>query len=202
MNMLHLSCSPRGQESESYRLSQKIIGFLQGRTPALTVVHRNAAEGEMVHIDGNYAAVLGAAQEPSGFSVEGSISCSEQLIRELEQADVVLISTPMHNLTVPSALKAWIDHVVRIRRTFDVTPQGKIGTLRDRPVYIAVSSGGVYAGERARQPDFLTTYLKTILASIGLHDLRFFSVQGTAFGPDALAQARAEADLALRTHFA
>jgi FMN-dependent NADH-azoreductase len=202
MNILHLSCSPRGQESESYRLSQKIIGFLQGRTPALTIVHRNAAEDDVVHVDGNYAAVLGAAQEPPEFSAEGSISRSELLIRELEQADVVLISTPMHNLTVPSALKAWIDHVVRIRRTFDVTPQGKIGTLRDRPVYIAVSSGGVYSGERARQPDFLTTYLKTILASIGLHDLRFFSVQGTAFGPDALAQARVEADLALRTHFA
>jgi FMN-dependent NADH-azoreductase len=91
--------------------------------------------------------------------------------------------------------------VVRIRRTFDVTPRGKIGTLRDRPVYIAVSSGGVYSGDRARQPDFLTTYLKTILASIGLHDLHFFSVQGTAFGPDAVLQARAEAELALRTYF-
>jgi FMN-dependent NADH-azoreductase len=201
MNMLHLSCSPRGQESESFRLAQKIIGFLQGRAPALTVVHRNAAEGGLAHVDGNYAAVLGAAQEPPGFSAEGSISRSEQLIRELEQADIVLISTPMHNLTVPSALKAWIDHVVRIRRTFDVTPRGKIGTLRDRPVYIAVSSGGVYSGDRARQPDFLTTYLKTILASIGLHDLHFFSVQGTAFGPDAVLQARAEAELALRTYF-
>ncbi|AKZ64690.1 NAD(P)H dehydrogenase [Herbaspirillum hiltneri N3] len=201
MNILHLSCSPRGQESESYRLSQKIISFLQSRTPALAVVRRNAAEGDVAHVDANYADVLGAAREPAGFSVEGSISRSEQLICELEQADAVLISTPMHNLTVPSALKAWIDHVVRIRRTFDVTPQGKIGTLRDRPVYIAVSSGGVYSGERARQPDFLTTYLKTILASIGLHDLHFFSVQGTAFGPHALAQARADADQALRKHF-
>ena len=104
---------------------------------------------------------------------------SEELIRELESADFVVIGTPMHNLTVPSALKAWIDHVVRARRTFNVTPAGKVGTLRDRPVFVAIASGGRFSGERARQPDFLTPYLKAILGMIGLHDLTFFSVQGT-----------------------
>jgi FMN-dependent NADH-azoreductase len=53
-----------------------------------------------------------------------------------------VIGTPMHNFTVPSALKAWIDHIVRVRRTFNVTPAGKVAMLRDRPVFIAVSSGG------------------------------------------------------------
>ncbi|WP_245267991.1 NAD(P)H-dependent oxidoreductase [Rhizobium sp. 42MFCr.1] len=35
------------------------------------------------------------------------------LVRELETEDYLVISTPMHNLTIPSSLKAWIDHVVR-----------------------------------------------------------------------------------------
>jgi len=108
----------------------------------------------------------------------------------------------MHNLTVPSALKAWIDHVVRARRTFHVTREGKLGTLRDRPVFVAVSSGGIFSGERARQPDFLTAYLKTILGSIGLRDLTFFSVEGTGYGPDAVAEARDRTDRALQAHFA
>ena len=50
------------------------------------------------------------------------MSQSEELIAELESSDFVVIGTPMHNFTVPSALKAWIDHVVRVRRTFTVTP--------------------------------------------------------------------------------
>ncbi len=103
--------------------------------------------------------------------------------------------------TVPSGLKAWIDHIVRVRRTFNVTTQGKVGTLRDRPVFVAVSSGGRYSGDHARQPDFLTPYLKAILATIGLHDLTFFSVEGAAFGQDAAAQARARADQALQAYF-
>jgi FMN-dependent NADH-azoreductase len=107
----------------------------------------------------------------------------------------------MHNFTVPSALKAWIDHVVRVRRTFDVTRGGKAGMLRDRPVFVAVSSGGRYSGERAGQPDFLTPYLKAILGVIGLHDLAFFSVEGSALGLDALAEARARTDQALQAYF-
>jgi FMN-dependent NADH-azoreductase len=108
----------------------------------------------------------------------------------------------MHNFTVPSALKAWIDHVVRARRTFNVTKEGKVGRLRDRPVFVAVSSGGRFSGERARQPDFLTPYLKAVLGTIGLRDLTFFSVQGTGSGPDAVAEARTKTDQALQEYFA
>jgi FMN-dependent NADH-azoreductase len=127
---------------------------------------------------------------------------SEELIQELESSDFVVIGTPMHNFTVPSALKAWIDHVVRARRTFNVTKEGKVGRLRDRPVFVAVSSGGRFSGERARQPDFLTPYLKAVLGTIGLHDLTFFSVQGTGSGPVAVAAARAKADRTLQEYFA
>ena len=107
----------------------------------------------------------------------------------------------MHNFTVPSALKAWIDHIVRVRRTFDSTKEGYVGRLRDRPVFVAVSSGGRYSGERARQPDFLTPYLKAILGIIGLHDLTVFSIEGTALGPDAVVEARIRADQAIEDHF-
>jgi FMN-dependent NADH-azoreductase len=120
----------------------------------------------------------------------------------VEQADVLVISTPMHNFSLPSALKAWIDHVARVRRTFTISAQGKTALLRDRPVFIAIASGGRFSGERARQPDYLTPYLRDVLNMIGLHDLRFFSVQGTAMGPQAIDEARALAEDQLRAHFA
>ncbi len=166
------------------------------------MVERAIGGGALPHIDDGYATALGASQPSSAeLSQAGSFARSEELIRELESADFVVIGTPMHNFTVPSALKAWIDHVVRIRRTFHVTADGKAGALRDRPVFVAVASGGRFSGERARQPDFLTPYLKAILATIGLHNLTFFSVEGTAFGPDAVAAARARTDQALQEYF-
>jgi FMN-dependent NADH-azoreductase len=107
----------------------------------------------------------------------------------------------MHNLSVPSSLKAWLDHVVRARRTFTMTASGKVGMLGDRPVYVAIASGGRFSGERARQPDFLTPYLTTILAMIGLHDVTFFSVQGTGAGSDAVDATRIETEAELQAHF-
>ncbi|MBC9035098.1 NAD(P)H-dependent oxidoreductase [Sphingomonas sp. JC676] len=198
MNILHVSCSPLGQAAESHRLSQRIVGFLLAREPGATVTNRVIGDGTIPHVDENYAIAQQSTADPSQ---EGSIALSEELIQEVERADFVVIGTPVHNFTVPSALKAWIDLVVRARRTFDVTKDGKIGRLRDRPVYVAVASGGRYSGERARQPDFLTPYLKAVLGVVGLRDLTFFSVQGTASGPDAVAEAKASADQAVQDHF-
>jgi FMN-dependent NADH-azoreductase len=66
---------------------------------------------------------------------------------------------------------------------------------------IAVASGGRFSGERARQPDFLTPYLTTILAMIGLHELRFFSVEGTGAGTEAVAATRDATETAPQAHF-
>lgn len=196
--ILHVSCSPRGQAAESYRLSQKVVGYLLQKEPTAIVVNRALGSGKIAHVDENYAISQSSSAD---VSQEGSMAQSEELVGELESSDFVVIGTPMHNLSVPSVLKAWIDHVVRARRTFNVTPAGKVGTLRDRPVFVAISSGGRFSGERARQPDFLTPYLKTILGTVGLHDVTFFSVQGTGSGPDTVAETRATTDRELQKHF-
>jgi FMN-dependent NADH-azoreductase len=202
MKILYLTCSPRGHASESDKLAREIIGHLLKSAPSATLINRVIGGGAISHIDESYATALGAAQYSlAEMFPEGSMAQSEKLIQELESSDIVVIATPMHNFTVPSALKAWIDHIVRVRRTFDATANGKVGTLRDRPVFVAVSSGGRYSGERARQPDFLTPYLTAVFGIIGLHDLTFFSIEGTSSGPEAVAAARARTDQALRTYF-
>jgi FMN-dependent NADH-azoreductase len=202
MNILHLSFSPRGPDSESQRLALRIIEHLQRAHPTAARVERALGTDAPPPIDGAHATALGAAQaSPAEASNAGTLSLSETLISELERADVVVIATPMHNFSVPAALKAWIDHIVRVRRSFDVGPQGKLGRLRDRPVLVAVSSGGAFSGERARQPDFLTPYLRAVLAVIGLRDVTFFTVEGTGGGAEAVAQARARAERALQAHF-
>jgi FMN-dependent NADH-azoreductase len=202
MKILHVSCSPRGDVAESHRLAQSIIGLLIESEPAATVITRVLGSGTIPHIDGPYATALGTSQTSLvELFPEGTMAFSEQLVQELESADVVVIGTPMHNFTVPSALKAWIDHIVRVRRTFDITSRGYVGRLRDRPVFVAISSGAKFSGERARQPDFLTPYLTTVLDVIGLRDVTFFSVQGTSANADALAEIRMKTNQVLQAHF-
>jgi FMN-dependent NADH-azoreductase len=82
---------------------------------------------------------------------------------------------------------------LRSHRTFHPTPQGKVGLMKDRATFVLVSSGGFHVGERAKQADFLTPYLRYALASIGIHDVHFFPLQALIFGPEAAAQAVQEA---------
>jgi FMN-dependent NADH-azoreductase len=179
MNILHIDCSPR-PESHSRYLSVAIVQKLLEVSPVASITRRDLGADPLPHATADYATTLSSPATLAA-PVKGSLDRAEALIHEIEAADVIVLGTPMHNLTVPSVLKAWIDQVLRAGRTFKSTPSGKIGMLRDRPVFIAIASGGVFSGERANQPDFLTPYLAVVLGSIGLKTLQFLSVQATAF---------------------
>ena len=179
MNILHIDSSPR-QQSHSRQLSAAIVEKLLEVAPGADIIRRDLGTDPLPQTVALYAAAL-ASPATLAAPPTGSLDLSEQLIREVEAADAVVIGTPMHNLTIPSVLKAWIDQVLRVGRTMKSTPAGKVGMLRDRPVLIGVGSGGFFTGERANQPDFLTPYLSLSLSSIGLKTQQFFPLQGTAF---------------------
>jgi FMN-dependent NADH-azoreductase len=179
MNILHIDCSPR-PESHSRQLSAAIVKKLLEAAPGASISRRDFAATPLPHAGPDYATALSS---PATLAAppRGALVLSEALIQEVEAADMIVIGTPMNNLTVPSVLKAWIDQILRAGRTFMSTPGGKVGMLRDRPVFIGIASGGVFTGDRANQPDFLTPYLSVVLGSIGLKTLQFVSVQATAF---------------------
>ena len=179
--ILYISCSPRGAASHSQAFAGELLARLRTLYPAAIVKSRDLALEPPVLADASFSnAVLDPAAPQQPFAQ------SEILIRELECADAIVIATPMHNFTVPAVLKAWIDQVVRIRRTFASTPTGKTGLLTDRPVFIVVASGGWFSGPSPTgapaQPDFLTPYLRTVLNTIGLHDIHVFILEGVARG--------------------
>lgn len=198
MSILRIICSPRGRASESYRLSQRIVERIAGAAPAIVDVDAKT----LPHVDPDYAAALSARQDPGGPALErGALRRSAEQIRLLREASHIVIATPMHNFTMPSSLKAWIDHVVRVRHTFSITPQGKVGSLPGRPVYVAIASGGDFSSsDPRRQQDFLTPYLRYVLGTIGLTDVTFFSVQGSVRSPVELEAARGRAEAAIAAH--
>lgn len=192
MNILHIDCSPR-PGSHSRQLSAAIVERLLEVAPAASISRRDLGADPLPHATADYATTLSSPVTLAA-PLEGSLVRAEALIGEVEAADVIVIGTPMHNLTVPSVLKAWIDQILRAGRTFKSTPAGKVGMLRDRPVFIGIASGGVFTGERANQPDFLTPYLSVVLGSAGLKTLQFLPVQATAFlVGDQAASAREKA---------
>jgi FMN-dependent NADH-azoreductase len=196
MNILHIDASPR-QGSHSRELSAAIVEKLLEVSPGASITRRDLGTEPLPHAEADYAVTLSSPATLAA-PLKGALDFSEALIQEIEAADVIVIGTPMHNFTIPSVLKAWIDQILRVGRTMKSTPAGKVGMLRDRPVFIGVASGGIFTGDRANQPDFLTPYLSLALSSIGLKTQQFISLQATAFLDwDQAALAREKALAAL-----
>jgi FMN-dependent NADH-azoreductase len=185
MNILHIDCSPR-PESHSRQLSAAIVAKLRSIRPDAKISRRDLGYEPIPHFGPDYAAVLASPASLAAARPDcDALALSEQLIREVEDSDVIVIGTPMNNFTIPSVLKAWIDQILRVGRTMKSTPTGKVGMLQDRPVFVGIASGGVFAGDRANQPDFLTPYLSAALGCIGLHTVHYLPLQATPFIDEA-----------------
>jgi FMN-dependent NADH-azoreductase len=199
--ILHLRCSPRGAAAFSSRMAEEVLARLLHHHKGAEIVFRDLSAQPPPVVDSAFsAAILGPPGEVPPALVE-----SEALIRELEAADLLVIATPMHNYCVPAVLKAWVDQIVRIHRTFASTPGGKVGKLHDRPAWLVVASGGWFTGPSPSgapaQPDFLTPYVRAVLNTIGVFDLHILTMEGVTRGADiaeaAFGKARAALDRTL-----
>ncbi|MEZ5688554.1 MAG: NAD(P)H-dependent oxidoreductase [Caenibius sp.] len=181
MKILHIDCSPR-EDAYSRKLSAAMVARLLALVSDAEIVRRDLGMKPVPHPDADYATSLSAPDKLTGEDTHTATSMSEQLIREVEAADILVIGTPMNNFTVPSVLKAWIDQILRMGRSIGASPTGeKIGLLQDKPVFIGIASGGVFTGDEAKQPDFLIPYLTAALGCVGIETLQFFPLQATAF---------------------
>lgn len=118
-----------------------------------------------------------------------------QALAELKSADVLVVAAPMYNFSVPSTLKAWIDHVAKAGETFKYTETGPVGLLKAKRAVLVVGTGGVYSQGPAAAADFVVPFLKTVLGFMGIPQVDVVRVEGVALGAStkdaALAQVAA-----------
>jgi FMN-dependent NADH-azoreductase len=187
--LLHVSVSARGAASHSRRVAGDLIAALRRAGRDIAVVERDLAAEPLPHPDAPFVAANLTPPDARDDAARQALALSETLIGELEAADTILLSTPMHNFTVPSALKAWLDHVVRPGRTFRITPAGKVGLLERRPVLAIVACGGRFEGSLlggvpGAQEDFLSDYLRYVLGIVGLADVDVLRLEALNRGPE------------------
>jgi FMN-dependent NADH-azoreductase len=184
--LLFLECSPVGRDSLGAKLVLAALRQCNALGHEIQVTTRSLTEEPLAPLSAQYARAVASSAPPD----DPAVALSERLIGELDACDRLLISTPMHNFTVPASLKLWIDHVLRNGRSFASTPDGKVGLLRDRPTLVLVRSGSACVGDAARQPDFLTPYLRHALSVVGIRKLRFAYLPGRFPSDEALARTR------------
>lgn len=192
MTLLHISASPRGSLSHSRKIGRILVDRLCAET-GLKVTRRDLVQTPPPWPDARFAEASLCPEDQRTDQHRHDLEVSETLIGELEAANALVIDSPMHNFTVPAAFKAWIDLVARPNRTFRGSPAGKVGLLADRPVVFIMASGGPVGDQPSAQTDFLTPYVRYVLATIGLTDLHAICLDSLRRGPDAVDRAETAA---------
>ena len=191
--LLFLTSSLFGEESKSARVAGEFVSAWKAANPAARVINRDLAT-TVPHLTGEH---LGAWMTAPADRSERQLAIareSDPLIEEVEAADEIVIAAPMYNFSIPSTLKAWLDHITRAGRTFRYTEKGPEGLLKNKKVFVVTARGGVYTGDSpAKAYDFQEPYLRAILGLNGLTDVTFIHVEGQKMGPDAAAAALARA---------
>ena len=193
-SLLHVSVSPRHGGSISRRVAGQLIAAFKTADPSLRVVERDLAAEPIPHIDAAFAAASLMPEPERTDTDQAALAFSEALIAELAAANRILISTPLHNFTMPSALKAWLDHVMRPGRTFRGTAAGKIGLLADRPTFAIITCGGRFGDDASAQTDFLSPYLRYALTTMGLVDVDIIRLGELKRGPAKVEEAFRQAE--------
>jgi len=176
--ILHLISSPRGPESLSIKLAEATISKIQQQYPGSTVDTVNLIETNVPHLDTAHLRSFYTPEEQLTPEDQDAIHYSDEAISQLIAADIIVIGAPLYNFGIHSSLKAWIDHIARAGKTFSYGEQGPEGLVKNKKVYIAMSSGAVYSEGLYKTYDFVSGYLTSVLGFLGMIDLTVFRVEG------------------------
>jgi FMN-dependent NADH-azoreductase len=187
--LLYVSASLFGAGSKSRLIAGEFVEAWRRSNPGTTFVERHLDPASIPHLTQATLAALMTPAEQRDAAQSEAVAFADTLIEEIEAADTVVLAVPMYNFTVPSTLKAWIDHITRAGRTFRYTASGPEGLLKGKKVFIVTGRGGVYTGDSpARGFDFQEPYLRGMLGFLGLDDVSFIHVEGLAISPESATQ--------------
>jgi FMN-dependent NADH-azoreductase len=161
--------------------------------PGATVTERDLVSASVPHLGVDLLGGFFGKPEELTEAQKGALALSNSLVDEVFAASLIVIGVPMYNFSIPSALKAWIDHVIRAGRTFQYTAEGPKGLVTGKKAVLFLASGGVYSDGPYKPYDFQETYLRAILGFIGITDVTVVRAEGLAMGPDAATKAVADA---------
>lgn len=178
MKILHLISSPRGEASFSIKLGNAIVEKLQAANADSTVNVHSLVKTPFPHLEEAHLNSFFTPVESRTPEMLEAVKHSDQAIAELQDADVIVIGVPMYNFGIHSTLKAWIDHIARAGITFRYTESGPEGLVKNKKVYLAISTGGIYSEGAMKAYDFTEPYLRSVLGFLGMTDITAYRVEG------------------------
>jgi FMN-dependent NADH-azoreductase len=195
--LLNIDSSPLAEASISRQLTTEYVRSWKLANPTGKVITRDLAATSILPVTGAWVGAAYAPDEARTPDQRNLLALSDTLIAELEAADEHVLGVPMHNFSVPSTLKLWIDQVARVNKTFSYATGAPVGLLTGKKATIIIASGGKYdAGTAMASFNFVEPYLRTVLGFLGVVNTTFL----TAGGASALNYGKIDRKAFLQPH--
>ena len=179
MKIYQIDSSARKEGSTSRALAKKVLEKI--KKTGDEVIYRDLND-EMVFVTGLTESGMNIDQKDQNENHKKMFKLSDQLVKELKESDIIIISAPIYNYGPPATLKAWSDLAARVGETFRFKPNGRReGLLKNKKAYLVITSGGTKLNS---SEDFLTPWLKFILNFFGIEKISIICADQMALDYD------------------
>jgi len=186
-HILHVNASPRSDASQSRMISNELVEAMKTANPGITVTDRDLGHQIIPFVTEPFIYAMYTPEENQTPEQKELLKLSDELIAELFAADIYVFGVPMYNFGVPAVFKAYIDYVARANKTFN--PATYEGLLKNKKAIVVSAHGGAGYGPGQERESYnqLVPTLRGVLSFMGVTDIEFVSVEGTAGPAEKLA---------------
>lgn len=190
--ILNIITSSKGDTSFSNKLSNAVIEKLTNVYSAIELQTLDLSKTPLPYLDAPQIGAFFTPEEMQTAVQKEAIKNSNNAVKELIEADIIVIGVPLYNFGIPAVLKGWVDQVSRAGVTFSYGESGPKGLVTNKKVYLSVASGAIFSEGPYKSYDFAEPYLRAVLGFLGMTDVTTFRVEGTSipdFAENALPKA-------------
>lgn len=192
--LLQIDASARVTRSLSRGLTAAFTKYWLTSRPTDTVIKRDVGLNPPTAISESWIAAAFNLPEQRSPDQQAILKESDQFLAELEPADVIVIGTPMYNYGMPAALKAWIDQVIRVGRTFSfdldrgTQPIEPILTGKTLVILSSSGEGGFEVGGAHAAMNHLDPAIVTASKLLGVSQHHVIRIEYQEFGDERHTQ--------------
>ncbi len=180
MKLLHIDSSILGDNSVSRTLTAAVVDRFRALDGDLEVIRRDLVQTPVAHLTGAYLAGRSADVQHDQ-AMQEELTLGGAVLAEFLAADIVVVGSPLYNLTVPSQLKSWMDRVVVAGKTFRYTSAGAEGLVHSKRLVLVMTRGGFYGPDSPRHSlEHGESYLRSMFGFIGLAHPEVVVAEGLA----------------------
>ena len=182
MNILHVCANPKQtEEANSKQLASAFFGKLIELKPEVELINVDLYDEKPPFFSYElykrvWYPVFNSEYEPNK-AEEMSTNYADAQIEKFNDADILVLTMPMWNYSVPAIMKAWIDQVLLPEKTFSINKEEGINGLHKiKRIVLLVSSGAAYKEDDDR--DALSRQIRHAFEFVGINDIDVVWAEG------------------------